>query len=89
MGYRPPRGVSPPWLEGKRTGRPKGTRNHAKVWADIEWAYKNRYSDSDSAPSISARFWWRLAATFPDEFAFWFEQGGRVLDRDDFDDVGW
>ena len=28
MGYRPPKGVRPPQFEGKRTGRPKGSKNH-------------------------------------------------------------
>jgi len=84
MGYRPPRGVRPPQLEGNRTGRPKGSRNHAKVWADIEWAYEHRYSDPASVPSVTARFWWRLAASFPDEFGFWFEHGGGLVDPDDF-----
>jgi hypothetical protein len=84
MAYRPPKGVRPPQLEGKRPGRPKGSRNHAKVWADIEWAYVNRFAEPDSAPSITARFWWRLAASFPDEFEFWLSKGGRVVDPDEF-----
>ena len=29
MSYQPPKGVRPPQLEGKRTGRPKGSRNLA------------------------------------------------------------
>ena len=80
------KGLRPPQLEGRRTGRPKGSRNHAKVWADIEWAYEHRHVEPASAPNVTALQWWRLAASFPDEFAFWFEQGGGVVDRDEFDD---
>jgi hypothetical protein len=31
MGYRPPKGVRPPQLEGKRCGRPKGSRNRSSL----------------------------------------------------------
>jgi hypothetical protein len=31
MGYRPPKGVRPPQLEGKRCGRPKGSTNRPQV----------------------------------------------------------
>jgi hypothetical protein len=31
MGYRPPKGVRPPQLEGKRKGRPKGSTNRPQV----------------------------------------------------------
>lgn len=89
MGYRPPRGVKPPQLEGRRTGRPKGTRNHAAVWAEIEWAYENRFEEPASAPSVMARFLWSLAASYPDQFECWFQGGCRVVNRDEFEFGNW
>jgi hypothetical protein len=71
-------------LEGKRTGRPSGSRNYAKAWADVEWAYQHRHDESVSPPNATARFWWRLAVSFPGEFEYWFESGGRVVDGDDY-----
>jgi hypothetical protein len=67
MGYRPPKGVRPPQLEGKRTGRPKGLRNYAAAWAEIQWAYMHRFDDHVSPPTPSARMWWYFAGMYPDE----------------------
>ena len=86
MAYRPPKGVRPPQLEGKRTGRPKGSKNHAAAWADVLWAYEHRDDACVSPPNPTALFWWRLARSFPDVFEFWVESGGRVVDADEFDD---
>ena len=86
MGYRPPKGVPPPQLEGRRTGRRKGTRNHAQVWADIEWACDHRYDASAVPPNPTALHWWRLARSFPDVFAYWVENDGRVVDEDAYYD---
>ena len=86
MAYRPPKGVRPPQLEGKRAGRPKGSRNHAIVWADVEWACRKRYDESAKPPTPAAGFWHRLAVTFSDEFEFWVQRGCRVADADDFYD---
>lgn len=67
MGFRPPKGVRPPQLEGKRTGRPKGSRNHAKGWADVLWGYEHRDEERACPPSTAAYFWWGFAQHYPDE----------------------
>jgi hypothetical protein len=61
MGYRPPKGVRPPQLEGKRTGRPKGPENHARDWADVAWGYAHRHDASGPPPTGAARLWWYFA----------------------------
>jgi hypothetical protein len=86
MGYRPPKGVRPAQLEGKRTGRPPGSRNHARAWADIEWAEKHMDEESVKAPNPTALFWWKFAKSFPGPFSMWFEYGGCILDITDEDD---
>lgn len=78
MGYRPPKGVRPPQLEGKRTGRPKGSRNHARVWADVVWGYKHRYDDRADYPNESARLWWTFASHYPYELAAFLEAFGQI-----------
>jgi hypothetical protein len=42
--------------------------------------------DHITPPNPTARFWWRFALSFADEFGFWVERGGRVVDCHDFDD---
>jgi hypothetical protein len=79
MGFRPPKGLDPPQLKGKRTGRPRGSRNHAQALADIQWAYDNLDEDPEEAPNSNALLWWRFANTFPDQFNLWVELGCRVL----------
>jgi hypothetical protein len=70
VGYRPPKGVRPPRLKGRRTGRPKGSKNHARAWADawanLRWGYEHRSEDRGSPPSQEAHLWWRVAADSPD-----------------------
>ena len=82
MGYRPPKGIRPPQLEGKRTGRPKGSRNRcgvwADAWADVRWAYEHRFHDRAAPPTRAAHLWWSLAAQFPDELEQWLEDCGRL-----------
>jgi hypothetical protein len=67
MGHRPPAGIRPPQLEGKRVGRPRGVRNHAKAWADVIWGYRHRHEDLAAPPNESARMWWSFAIRYPDE----------------------
>jgi hypothetical protein len=86
VAYRPPSGVAPPQLAGKRTGRPKGSKTHAKVRADVEWAYRHRHDPRAVPPTPAAGFLWRLARSFPDEFGYWVERGCRVVDYNDFYD---
>jgi hypothetical protein len=85
MGYRPPKGVRPAQLEGKRTGRPPGSRNHARAWADIEWAEKHMDEESVKAPNPTALFWWKFAKSYPVQFSEWFEYGGCILAIEDED----
>ena len=66
MGYKPPKGVSPPHLDGKRTGRPKGTQTHARVWADVAWANDHLY-DQVPAPNPNAWLWRTFGRLYPDE----------------------
>jgi hypothetical protein len=66
MGYRPPKGVAPAHLEGKRTGRPKGSRNNAAGWADAVWGYEHRDDDAP-APTPAAAVWRTFGQVFPDK----------------------
>jgi hypothetical protein len=86
MAYRPPPGIAPPQLAGKRTGRPRGAKSHAAIRADIEWAHRHRFDPRAVPPTPAAGFWSRLALSFPDEFGYWYERGCRVVDADDFFD---
>jgi hypothetical protein len=86
MRYKPPRGVRPPQLEGRRSGRPKGIRNHAAVRADIDWAFEHRYDPQAIPPTPAARYWWRLAQSFPDEFEYWVEHDCQVTDHEAYCD---
>jgi hypothetical protein len=65
MGYRPPKGARPPQLEGKRTGRPKGSATVARVWADARWGYAHRSEEYADDPNQSARLWWTFAKEHP------------------------
>lgn len=78
MGHRPPKGVRPPQLEGKRTGRPKGSRNHAKLFADVLWAYRHRFANRVSAPNRNALVWWYFARRYPDEVWEWLDALGQL-----------
>jgi hypothetical protein len=42
MGFIPPKGVRPPQFEGRRSGRPKGSKNMARAWRDAIWGYEHR-----------------------------------------------
>ena len=57
MPYRPPKGVRPPQLEGKRTGRPRGSKNLAGAWRDVLWGYQNAGNEDAEPPSGAARLW--------------------------------
>jgi hypothetical protein len=78
MGYRPPKGVRPPQLEGRRTGRPKGSRNYAREWEDIIWAFEHLRDDYAWPPNRTALLWWQFAALVPEEFEAWVRASGRV-----------
>ena len=76
MGYRPPKGVSPPHLDGKRTGRPKGSRNNAAAWADVVWGYEHADDDWGTPPNRNALLWWYFAHMFPDELEHFLDASG-------------
>jgi hypothetical protein len=77
MGYRPPKGVRPPQLEGKRTGRPKGSKNFAGAWQDAVWGYE--HSDNNvSPPNPSAGLWRSFARWFPCELQDWLIEHGKL-----------
>jgi hypothetical protein len=78
MGYRPPKGVKPPQLEGKRTGRPRGSRNHAAAVADIRWAFDHRFQDRVRPPTPTALWWHRFATWYPDELQEFLEAWGQL-----------
>ncbi len=67
MGYRPPKGVRPPQLEGRRTGRPRGSRNFARSFQDALWAYENRNENRVVPPNHAAWLWWVFSRNYPDQ----------------------
>jgi hypothetical protein len=77
MAYRPPKGVRPPQLEGKRTGRPKGSKNFAAAWRDCQWGYVN-YDVDDPPPTQGARLWQLFARCFPEEVRAWLTSRGQL-----------
>ena len=78
MGYRPPKGVRPPQLEGRRTGRPKGSKNFASAWRDALWGYEHAYDDEGAPPTPAARLWWYFAHYYPDELKEFLENYGKL-----------
>lgn len=78
MGYRPPKGVRPPQLEGKRTGRPKGSNNFTRAWQDCVWGYQHRQENCDP-PNQAARLWRDFARCFPDEMSEWLHGRGALF----------
>jgi hypothetical protein len=78
MGFRPPKGVRPPQLEGKRTGRPRGSKNLANAWRDVLWAYRHRDENRASPPTAGAHVWWRFAYYYPEEVERFLESWGLI-----------
>jgi len=76
--YRPPKGVPPPQLEGRRTGRPRGSKNFAKSWRAVLWAFEHRFEDTAVIPSGEAALWWYFAHYFPDELEQFLEEHGKL-----------
>jgi hypothetical protein len=70
--------VRPPQLEGRRTGRPKGSKSHARAWADVRWAHDHCDDDDVVPPSPAALLWRRFAARFPDELEAFLREYGRL-----------
>jgi hypothetical protein len=76
MGFRPPKGVRPPQLEGKRTGRPKGSKSFFKIWRDAIWGFEHRDEERANPPTPAASVWWSFARDYPDELADFLERYG-------------
>jgi hypothetical protein len=55
-------------LDGKRTGRPKGSRTTSRVRRDILWAYRHLGKPDAKPPSAGARLWAALAREHPARF---------------------
>ncbi len=58
--FRPQKGVRPPQFEGKRTGRPKGSRNLASALREMLWGYEH-WNDDAAPPSGGAALWRKFA----------------------------
>jgi len=78
MGFRPPKGVRPPQLEGKRTGRPKGMKNFARYWRDAVWGLEHADEEKAIPPNPSAKLWQSFASCFPIEVEDWLEANGML-----------
>lgn len=65
-------------VEGKRTGRPLGSKNYARTFADAVWAYQHRDEDTAAPPTRNAWVWWSFAAAFPDELELWLDEMGQL-----------
>jgi hypothetical protein len=76
MAYTPPKGIRPPQLEGKRTGRPRGSRNLAAAWRDAVWAWEHRDEEEVCPPTAGAAVWWFLADRYPAELEEFLEAHG-------------
>jgi hypothetical protein len=78
MGFRPPKGVRPPQLEGKRTGRPKGSKNFVGAWEEVLWGYLHRKLDAAKPPNARAALWWYFGHYFPDELGEFLQEYGKL-----------
>jgi hypothetical protein len=84
MPFRPPKGVRPPQLEGKRTGRPVGSKNYARAWREAQWGYE--HADDDVPPPTAGAGVWRLLAQYhPDEVQEFLAAFG-VIEAEEDDD---
>ena len=64
MAYRPPKNVRPAQLEGKRSGRPRGSRNWSKAWKDCLWGYQHADDEDAIPPTAGAALWQAFAAKY-------------------------
>jgi hypothetical protein len=78
MGYIPPKGVRPPQLEGRRTGRPKGSRSSAQAWRDAIRGLEHADDDYADPPTGGARVWWLFAERYPDELEEFLHAHGQL-----------
>lgn len=71
MPFSPPRGIRPPQLEGKRTGRPRGTFKYTKAFRDAVWGYRNAKDWTKVPPNATAALWRSFAAHHYEEVGSW------------------
>ena len=76
MANFPPRGVRPPQLEGRRTGRPRGSKNRAPLVRAMQWGFEHRYDRLTPAPSEAARLAQNIARHFPEIVERWLAYPG-------------
>ena len=80
MRYRPPKGVRPPQFEGKRTGRPKGSRNWRGAWRECLWGYRHANDWNAEPPSGGAALWQAFTAENYWEVHDFLEARGMIKD---------
>ena len=73
MAFSPPKGLRPPQFEGKRTGRPKGSRNYPQAWRDCLWGYQHSQDFDVEPPTPGAALWQAFAAVHYWEVHDWLE----------------
>ena len=78
MPYSPPKGVRPPQFEGKRTGRPKGSRNWSKAWKDCLWGYEHSNQPYAKPPTAGAALWRAFASVHHGEVQTWLKRQGMI-----------
>jgi hypothetical protein len=54
-------------LQGKRTGRPRGSKSSSPLKRDLRWACRNLGKDVEP-PSDGAKFWSEMARNEPEKF---------------------
>jgi hypothetical protein len=54
-------------LQGKRTGRPRGSKSSSPLKRDLLWACRNLGNDVEP-PTLGAKYWSEMARNEPDKF---------------------
>jgi hypothetical protein len=54
-------------LQGKRTGRPRGSKSSSPLKRDLRWACRNLGKDVEP-PTAGAKFWSEMARNEPEKF---------------------
>jgi hypothetical protein len=80
MSFSPPKGISPPQFEGKRYGRPKGSRNWSKAWKDCLWGFEHRNDPDAQPPTAGAALWQAFTRVHYWEVELWLQSHG-ILPR--------
>jgi hypothetical protein len=78
MAFHPPKGVRPPQFEGKRTGRPKGSRTMTKALDDILWGFDHAKVEDAVPPTAGAALWQAFAEEYFDEVYYFLDSHGII-----------